>query len=226
MKNKYSSALLIIVLMLVAGIGSVKINLSFPKSTIFNKILTTNLIETTQTIDYFTNKLVRIKNMRTGKCIKFVGPNTKLNQFTCADTLDFYWIVSKNQDNSYLISSKLGNYVFDNNGGKTNNGNPILAWALHAGSNQKWYINSWGGSSLFRFTSQQSRKCLDLKEGTSNDGPLFQLWDCQYNNENQGFNIELKKDESCHDAYPQIEKLSGKWLQIVDPGSKLCLKNY
>ena len=112
--------------------------------------------------------------------------NTRLLQGDCVCDDNNLWRVTLNPDNTYIITSKVGNYVFDNSGWNTNNGNPIFGYNLHGGTNQRWRITPYSADA-WRFTNVQSNKCFDLSAGTFSNGQYQQLWDCQNGNTNQGW---------------------------------------
>lgn len=136
-------------------------------------------------------------------------------------TVEFGWKFTFNQnDNTYFVTSVIGNYVFDNNGGRTHNGNEILTYGYHGGENQRWFIDFWNTNTFF-FKGKQSGKCIDVPGGTMGNGAGMQLWDCEIGtNQNQNF-IFTVFTPSENDI---ISKLRGKWVQIVNPKSRKCVK--
>jgi hypothetical protein len=62
----------------------------------------------------------QIVNKRTGKCMKLGNVNDRILQFTCGTGNVFLWKRKKNNDDgTYIITSKIGNYVWDSYGGVT-----------------------------------------------------------------------------------------------------------
>jgi len=165
------------------------------------------------------NKFIGIRNMITKKCIQMGAKNTQLLQGDCALNDNNLWKVTVNPDNTYIITSKVGNFVFDNSKSDKNNGNPQLGNELLGGDNQKWQITPYS-PDVWRFTNKQSQKCLD--HNISHQGvPLLQ-WDCMDVNLNQGWELfELP-------AFPHVNQFLGirnmstqKCIQMGDSNTKL-----
>ena len=168
----------------------------------------------------YTNKIVSIKSTKTGKCLKFSGPSKNLVQDDCENTANFGWKISYNAiDNTYFISSMLGNFVLDNSRSRRNNGNPILTYVKHGGNNQRWFIHL-GNSESFIFKGKQSQKCIDIPAGSTDNYKLLQIWDCQMNG-NQNFIFTPLKPILSNSL---LKTFVNKYIQIVHPSTGNCLK--
>jgi hypothetical protein len=155
-----------------------------------NQLFTFKFIDPNMTVkllEGFTDKWFRIQNKGAGKCLKFNQANGRLISGECAESDETAWqIVPNKDDQSYLVLSKKGNFVLDNEAARNNNGNPVLTYSTHKGNNQRWFIVPWG-LNTWRFVEKNTGKSLDLSGGDKSNGAVYQLWDSMRDNQNQGF---------------------------------------
>jgi hypothetical protein len=169
----------------------------------------------------YLGKVVNIQNPTNLKCLKFDKPNSRLVQEECKNTLPFAWRIEYDQsNNSYFFTSLMGNYVIDNSGSKTENGNHIITWTKVGSNNQKWHIEMWDSKSFF-FKNIQSGKCIDVPGGTKNNNAGIQLWDCQKGNTNQHWIFNIINPVTQNEL---LKQFVDKWVHIQNPKTGKCLR--
>ncbi|MCB9053607.1 MAG: RICIN domain-containing protein [Lewinellaceae bacterium] len=111
------------------------------------------------------------------------GTNIQLHNWMATDAQ--WWAISP-EDRT--IRSKLNNAkCLDLSHGNTANGTNIQLWDCNADDAQHWVYN---GLYKTIHSGKNSEKCFDAKDGTQNPtNANLQLWDCQYTNNNQKWNI-------------------------------------
>ena len=73
-------------------------------------------------------------------------------------------------------------------GNKSNNGNPILSWSKHGGSNQQWTLNRLSNGK-YHIKESSHNKCLD-DTGKKGVNQFYHLWSCGTTNSNQWFEFK------------------------------------
>jgi len=222
----FSNALCFMILLLSSNVLSIKISSTSQKtsSATFNP-LEISLLEQQNIETEYYGKWIRIKNMRTNKCLKAIGHPQRLQQEDCGESDNFYFTILKNTDGSVFIFTKIGAFVIDNFNFGNGNGNPIGTVTIFVNDAQRWFVRTYG-ENVFRFVNKGNNKCLDLSAGTYNNGEVIQLWDCQDGNQNQGWVFDTTCNCSRTSPVPTnpLESLVGRTVQIYNPVSQRCAK--
>ena len=152
------------------------------------------------------------------KCLKFNGRNRQIIQEECSSDDQFLWNISWNSfDNTYFITSKNGNYLFDNYANGQTNGNRIFAWDRHGGVQQNFNIIP-SNDDYFELTTKGSPKCVTVQN--SNSISNLVQWECSKTDYQYfGFNAIQSNLNKPNSSIPL-----NKWIQIINRESGKCIK--
>lgn len=135
-----------------------------------------------------------------GKCISAKNFKGELVQENCSNEDHVLWNIIYVNPDEVVIQNKSGK-VIDNANFKNENGNKLCNWDNHSGKNQKWRIEFVGHGNKVHFKNPDTRKCID-NTGNIRNGQYYHIWDCDNNNKNQMFELQLPAGH--------------KWFNIVD----------
>ncbi|MCB0535611.1 MAG: RICIN domain-containing protein, partial [Saprospiraceae bacterium] len=112
------------------------------------------------------------------------GTNIQTDNWIGTDAQKWYFYSEDRTIRSKLNTAK----CLDLSSSNTSNGNNIQLWDCNGTSAQKWVYN---GIHKTVHSGVNSDKCIDASNGTANPSASvnIQLWDCQYANNNQKWNI-------------------------------------
>jgi len=138
----------------------------------------------------FTGKFVNIFSKINGLCATFNGENSNILETTCTDADNQVWRVNQIDDFKYSITSKVGDFSWDNQGA-TNQRTPYVAAKANGSVNQQIrFAPSSFGSDYFQVIQAGSQMCLD-HPGNGGNGQFIGQWNC-LGNSNQAWMFRIK----------------------------------
>jgi hypothetical protein len=121
-------------------------------------------------------------NLHTDKCADVAGnsrsPGAVIHQWSCAQDDNQLWAAEPIGDGHVVRLRNLHSQLCMSAGSPYTNGVVIIQRDCDSGHLDNWWQLSPDGDGFFKLIHVPSGRCLDLNNGSRDDGAKIQLWDC------------------------------------------------
>ncbi len=174
--------------------------------------------------------------------------NTRTIVAATGDYNDQYWLIERNEDNTYIIRNyENRKIVLDLSNGSTTDGNGLLGFEFHGGINQRWIIKPFSFNSIqdgiYQFMTVINQDLIaDLTTNNytiatkTNNYSSNQKWTVTYNDKKRAYKIRNLQHAHLSLAWDSnhSDKIFGAtgdyddqyWIPILQTDGSFIFRNY